>query len=307
MALHFPSLIRRIVITAIAIAGGMLGAALLTSTIRPDTPKLSISTTATVPNSAAVGPNRTLAEPASQSVPTYTRSSELGDATKSVSAETAANLFDHIVKAGNSTDLTVLTDGWWAYTVCASVAAKREELTLLSAQVVQNQAQQKSAALLLSRCRTFLENDRSAQLSLRLRIRDQVQASGAYVLGLSTGTLTNQQFEQLLLRQDWLSYQQTLNITIDKYLVSRGMTREHPTAHLVYAALQVVPCLIGRECGPSSIGYAFECVTYAHCGQSQADAPLQGMSDDERARTLILAHEMAAAFAKRDAKYFGYR
>lgn len=220
------------------------------------------------------------------------------------------DLFAYATLAADSTERGTIINGWYAVQDCRAVKTDRDRLTERSsyggtdAQDIRVAA---AARQVLRRCKGFFDNDVSAIMGLRERLRVQLNAidADAYLASGLSGPISDAQFLRVIESGDGLTFSSAL-VDIRPQLVSRLRYLEGSAdAAIVGVALLVAQCDLARSCNRSSLNHQINCALSGHCEDPQVDL-YAGLTPDSKAKVVEMAAAIVAAFRARDARFFGF-
>ncbi|MFG5410931.1 hypothetical protein ABXN37_26015 [Piscinibacter sakaiensis] len=227
----------------------------------------------------------------------------------SLSFGSAEDLYALANAALSAKDPATIHDGWQAATVCMAALHPRSHYEQMAAkslpQPVSDQ-QARAAALMVMKCRGFLDNEWSGNSELRGRLRERLRADGSVYFPASAGAPpTPAQFTSMLDRQDWATLPLLAQRFSKKILGDDGLLSQFTEMGGYLAAWQLIACDMGRNCTGSDPEYLVHCLDSGNCNGSVIDNLKEKMSPAEWESAQRWRLKMGKAIAERDLSFFG--
>lgn len=231
--------------------------------------------------------------------------------TIAASFDTSDDLFKFAFDAMGSNNPTRLVHGFEAAQLCLAAKASWDVIApFLQAEPAlgpERAARTRAAQSLRQRCRGFLDNDSSANNSIRSTIRARVlQNPSIYLRSAYTTELTTEQFLEAMNRGDWVLPNVAAHEILPRMVASRGLTGSTQKAMDVGIAFTLALCDIGRDCSEQSAEYQLGCAQFNRCAGGFEPFFLKELPPERRSSVAALRAEIAAAWIRRDSAYFGF-
>lgn len=220
------------------------------------------------------------------------------------------DLFRFAFASADSTNPWVLVNAFSAAQSCIAMRVDWHhiEAALAAAKPDERTARAASAELIRDRCAGFFDNDLAAGSSIRRRVREQVQLNPSLHLGGSADPdIRPDQMLRTVAERDWVTAMNAAPSFIAGLAKVRNLSASDPQTPLLASAYYLSLCDLGADCSGQSILYAGECARFGHCAGSLAALYQARVPATQVAALQALRSEIAAAWRRGDAAFFGVR
>lgn len=251
-------------------------------------------------------PGRTVELPVGREASTRTAPLEKKpDSASERSFETTVDLYALAVRNASSADRRALLHAVSAIDVCIDADIHQERVGhLINTRPFDPKQREvaRSATILLSRCRGFINNDLVAIHALRKELWGKLRQTGEYAPGVSEREMTAADFRKIVDERDWLSFEYGLRLVTKARVMNNQPSVDDALFGIAYTA---AACDLGKECGSESVTYAAYCLRSGDCQGSWEKTFAGGLSDQQTAKVRKYRNEIARAIEMKNYAYFG--